>query len=172
MCSALLAVATFTACSGGAERREREQQAVRAEMAEAETTATRAAALPATGLWSDAHLLDRLVRAGVAPRLVEDAPAGPAWMEMRQVVVLAGGGEVHAWIYPDSTARRRVTESLDPATGAPPGTVTPFAAPMRFLVQNNLAALVTGGRETNQERIVLALQAGLPVASGDPPPPP
>ena len=153
----------LAACTGSAERREREQQAVRAEIAQAVSTATLAAALPATGLWTEAHLLDRLVRAGVAPRVVADAPVGPEWMRIRQVLFLAGGGEVHAWIYPDSAARRVVTDLLDADTGAPLGAVTPFASPMRFLVQNNLAVIITGGRETNQERIALALQAGLPM---------
>lgn len=159
---ALLA-AGAVACSGGEARREREQRVARAEMAQAETTATRAAALPATGLWSPEHLLDRLVRAGVAPRVVADAPAGPAWMRVKSVVFLAGGGTLHAWIYPDSVARRAVTDDLDALTGAPRGTVTPFAPPMRFLTQNNLAVVITGGAERNHERIALAIQAGLPV---------
>ena len=151
------------ACTGGEAGRVREQQVARAEMAKAETVATRAAALPATGLWTEAHLLDRLLRAGVAPRVVEDAPPGPRWMRVRPVVFLAGGGTLHAWIYPDSAARRVVTDSLDADSGAPPGVVTPFAPPMRFIVQNNLAAVITGGTELNHERIALALQAGLPV---------
>lgn len=144
-------------------RREREQKVARQEMAAAETTATRAAALPATGLWTEAHLLDRLVHAGVAPRVVADAPEGPSWMRTRQVVFLAGGGTLHAWIYADSTARRAVTDGLDPQSAAPPGTVTPFAPPMLFVTQNNLAVVITGGLERNQERIALAVQAGLPV---------
>lgn len=157
--SALLAVAC-----GGEARRSEEARSVRAGIASAETTATRVAALPATGLWTEAHLLERLVRAGVAPRAVAKAPNRTEWMRVRAAVFAAGGGEVYAWVYKDSTARRAVTESLAPTTGAPPGRVPPFAAPMIFLVQNNLAAVVVGGSGTNQERIALALQAGLPVA--------
>lgn len=153
-------------CRGEATRAE-EARAVRAGIASAETTATRVAAMPRTGLWTAAQVLERLVRAGVAPRAVEPAPAGPDWMRVRPAVFAAGGGEVYAWIYADSTARRAVTDSLDPYTGAPAGRVPPFASPMVFLVQNNLAAVVTGGSETNQERVALALQAGLPVT---PPP--
>lgn len=151
------------ACGGEAAR---EQQAVseRAGIARAESTAVRVAALPSTGLWSKEAVLERLVRAGVAPREIEDAPVGPDWMRVRPVVFAAGGGEVHVWIYADSTARKAVTDSLDETTGAPAGAVPPFAAPMVFIVQNNLAAVVTGGSGTNQERVALALQAGVPAA--------
>lgn len=135
---------------------------MRAGIASAETTATRVAALPATGLWTEAHLLERLVRAGVAPRALEKVPNGTEWMHVRAAVFAAGGGEVYAWVYKDSTARRAVTDSLDQDTGAPTGHVPPFAAPMIFVVQNNLAAVVVGGSGTNHERIALALQAGLP----------
>lgn len=79
------------------------------------------------------------------------------------MVILAGGGEVRAWIFKDSTARRAVTDGLDAETGTPPGVTVPYAAPMRFVIQNNLAAVVTGGTVVNQERIALALEAGLPV---------
>lgn len=137
---------------------------MRAGIANAETTAARVAALPATGLWSEAQVLERLVRAGVAPRAVETVAIRTEWMRVREVVFAAGGGEVYAWVYKDSASRRAVTDSLDQATGAPPGRVPPFASPMIFLVQNNLAAVVAGGSGTNQERIALALQAGLPAA--------
>lgn len=81
------------------------------------------------------------------------------------MMLLAGGGEVRVWLFKDSAARRAVTDPLDAATGTPPGVTVPYAAPMRFIVQNNLAAVVTGGTATNQERIALALEAGLPVSS-------
>ncbi len=161
--SALLAVALATACSGEAKRAE-EARTTRTEIARAESTATRVAALPATGIWTAEHVLERLVRAGVAPRAVENAPVGPAWMRVKPAVFAAGGGEVYAWIYKDSLARRAATDSLDPMTAAPAGKVPPFASPMVFLVQNNLAAVITGGSGTNQDRVALALQAGLPSA--------
>ncbi len=163
---ALLVSLLAGACSGDTQRAA-EARTVRAEIARAESTATRVATLPATGLWTEAQVLERLVRAGVAPRVQEKAPSGPAWMRVRAAVFSAGGGEVYAWVYQDSTARRAVTDALDPSTGTPPGRVPPFASPMVFVVQNNLAAVVIGGSETNQERIALALQAGLPAA---PPP--
>ena len=156
---ALLALA---ACETEAAR-EQAKRTERAAIAASESTAVRVAAAPSTGLWSEDAVLERLVRAGVVPRKVDGAPAGPDWMKRRATVIAAGGGELYVWIYADSTARRAVTDSLDAATGAPAGRPQPFASPMVFLVQNNLAAILPGGRETNPERIALALQAGLPV---------
>lgn len=155
-------VVALVACGSPEERAAREQTAARGAMAEAEAAGRQAAALPATGLWSDAHVMDRLVRAGVAPRAHEGPfPAAP-WMARAPLALRAGGGEVFVWIYADSLARLAVTAALDPETGAPHGTVPPFAPPLLFVTQNNLAALITGGSEQNIERIMLAFQAGLP----------
>lgn len=162
----MIGLAAATGC--GSDRRvEREEQAARLEVASSESTATRVAArvaaVPSTGLWTEDHLLDRLVRAGVAPRRMDEPAAGPEWMGGPPIAYHAGGGMVLAWIFADSAARRAITDPLDPATAAPAGRVPPFESPMIFVVQNNLAAVITGGSETNQERIALALQAGLPV---------
>ena len=165
----VFALAGLAACDG-AEREARQQQAIRSEIARAETAATATAAVPSTGLWTEAHLLERLVRAGVAPPAVADAPTGPEWMHKRPVAFLAGGGTVLAWIYRDSLERRAVTDSLDHATMAPPGRAIPFNEPIIFVVQNNLAAVIVGGSETNQDRISLALQGGLPVTTAAPKP--
>lgn len=163
--AALLGSAVL-ACDGEAARTAA-ARAERAAIAQSESTVTRGPALARTGRWSEAHLLDRLVRAGVAPRPLPDADPGPEWFKVRPVVYAAGGGEVRAWIYPDSVARRAVTDGLDPLTAAPVGRSAPYAGPMRFVVQNNLAAVIVGGTETNQDRIALALQAGLPAAGTD-----
>lgn len=152
----------LAACGSAEERAARTQREQRGAMAAAESTARGAAALPATGLWSEAHVMDRLVRAGVAPRAREGTVPAAPWMRVAPMALRAGGGEVFVWIYADSTARIAVTATLDPDTGAPRGTVTPFPPPLVFVTQNNLAALITGGTEQNIERIMLAFQAGLP----------
>lgn len=159
----LLAIAALSGCGDREAERAAEQQVARHKMAEAESTARRAAALPSDGLWTEAHLMDRLLRAGVAPRANPDpAPAIP-WMRRDAVSLLAGGGTVYAWIYPDSTARRAVSDALDSLTAAPPGETPPFPAPMLMVTNNNLLVVITGGRLVNHERIALAVQAGLPV---------
>lgn len=159
----VLSTLVLGACGDPAAREEAERAAERSGMEAAAATATQVAALPATGLWSEAHLMDRLVRAGVAPRARDGAVPETPWMPVPAVALLAGGGEVFVWIFADSTARRAATETIDPMSGAPRGTVSPFPPPVLFVTQNNLAAAIVGGRESNQERIALALQAGLPV---------
>lgn len=158
---ALLASSGLAGCGG--ESTEERQGAERTAIAAGQATAAQAAALPATGLWSEAHLMDRLSRAGVLPRAREGAPPEAPWMNRAPIALTAGGGEVYVWIYADSTARRAATDAVDPETGAPRGTTSPFAPPMMFVINNNLAAVISGGTEQNIERIMLALQAGLPV---------
>lgn len=159
--AACVALSGLAACGGNSA--EERKVAERTAIAEGQATAAQAAALPATGLWSEAHLMDRLSRAGVLPRAREGTPPAAPWMDRAPIALTAGGGEVYVWIYADSTARRAVTDRLDPETGVPPGTTSPFAPPMMFVTNNNLAAIIAGGTEQNIERIMLALQAGLPV---------
>ncbi len=159
---ALAALALAAACGGAADVTPA-QQAQRA-IAAADSTVARAAALPNTGLWTRDHLMDRLVRTGVLPRPREGAVPATPWMNAEPIALNAGGGEVFVWIYADSVARHAATDLLDPETGAPRGKVTPFAPPMVFVTNNNLAAVISGGTEQNIERIMLALQAGLPAA--------
>ena len=150
------------ACGNAEEKAAAEQRAVRQSMAAAETTASQAAVLPRTGLWSEAHVMDRLLRAGVAPRANTEPSVKAEWMGNAPIAILAGGGEVYVWIYRDSTARKAVTDLLDPNTATPKGRTQPFPPPMTFVTNNNLAAVIIGGTITNQDRISLALQAGLP----------
>lgn len=161
--AAVASALALSACGDPEARRAAEQQAVRQEMAVAETTARQAAALPSDGLWTEAHLMDRLLRAGVAPRANPDAAPDAPWMQGEPLRLLAGGGTLYAWIYADSTQRRRVSDALDPQSAAPPGQVTPFPPPMLMVTNNNILVVVTGGRITNHERIALAIEAGLPV---------
>lgn len=159
-----LLAALLVGCGDPEAKAAAEQAAVRESMDAAVTTARQAAALPNTGLWSEAHLMDRLVRAGVAPRVNEAASIDAPWMKTKTIALLAGGGEVYAWIYADSLSRLAVTAQLDSLTAVPEGEVSPYAPPMLFVTNNNIAVVIAGGRVTNQDRILLAIQAGLPAA--------
>lgn len=161
----VLAVAlTVLGCESSQEREVRERAAARAGADAAADIAATAATIPSTGLWDEPHLLDRLLRSGVAPRAIENPPKLAPWMEVEPIALHAGGGRVYVWIYPDSTARRAVTDGLNPDTGTPAGETVPYSIPMVFVTQNNLAAAIFEGSVVNHERIMLALEAGLPVS--------
>ena len=151
------------ACDSSADRAAAEERTARESIAASNEVATRAAAAPSTGLWTEELLVERLVRAGVAPRAVTDVPEGPEWMQAKRLYFRAGGGELHVWIYTDSVARAAVTSLLDASTATPSGRAVTYEPPLTLVVQNNLAAVITGGDGRNHERIMLALQAGLPV---------
>lgn len=133
-------------------------------------TAARAASIPSTGLWDEAHLVERLVRAGLAPQRIEAPRPSTPWMKTSALIFGVGGGELFVWIYPDSTRRKAVVAEIDTLFVAPKGESSPFGEPRIWIEQNNLAAVLIGGTDRHQERIVLALQAGLPVTPPDPKP--
>jgi len=148
------------ACASSADKQSQAEQKVRAAISAESTTAAAAASMPLTGKWDEPHLVERLVRAGLAPQAMHDEKGEEYW----KVPVLAyqvGPSILYAYIYPDSMARRAVTATLDTAMAAPAGKVV---YPMRhiMIVQNNLAAVMVGGTDTQQERVRLAIEAGLP----------
>ena len=119
-----------------------------------------ARSLPATGKWDEPHLVERLVSAGLAPQALAGGRGEDYW----QVPVLqyrVGNATLHAYIYPDSAARRRITNGLDTLTAAPTGTAGPYPLPRLLISNNNLAAVLVGGTERHQERVSNALLAGL-----------
>jgi hypothetical protein len=70
-----------------------------------------------------------------------------------------------AWIYADSTARRRVSAKIDTLTAIPQGQANAWALPPSFVSQNNLIAVIVGGSDRQRERIRLVIEAGLPPPS-------
>ena len=111
------------------------------------------------------HLVERLVRAGLAPQAMRDQKGDEYW----KVPVLAyqvGPSILYVYLYADSLARRAVTSTLDTLMAAPPGRSDVYPLRHILILQNNLAAVMVGGSDTQQERVRLALEAGLPAPSG------
>lgn len=116
---------------------------------------------PATGRWNEAQLTRRLVNAGLAPRADDSLPSHPK-LPVAPVGLRVGKAHLLAWIFADSSARSRVSSTIDTLTAIPKGQANPFAEPPMFVVQNNLIAVLVGGSDRQRERVRLAIEAGLP----------
>jgi len=149
------------ACASPAEKQARQEQAARVAIAAESSSAAAARSLPSTGRWDEPHLVERLVRAGLAPRAKKDEK-GEAFWKVPVLAYQVGPSLLYVYLYPDSASRRAVTATLDTVNAAPPGRTGVYPLPHIMIVQNNLAAVMVGGSDTQQERVRLALEAGLP----------
>jgi hypothetical protein len=160
----LLVVIAFLACTSPEARKAREAQAARRAVAAESARAAVAASTPAAGKWDEAHLVERLVRAGLAPQALPDERPQAYW-GVPLNAYRVGRATLYAYIYPDSSARRRLTAGLDSLTAAPRGEASPYESPHILIVQNNLAAVFVGGSDRQQDRVSLAIGAGVPLST-------
>ena len=161
-------VIVLSACAAACASPEEEkaQRAVAAQHAVESTAATAAQVVAsATGLWDEPQLVNRLVRAGLAPQAIKGA-APEAYWNAPVLAYHVGTAILYAYIYPDSAARRRITDGLDSLTLAPKGKAGSFAVPHALIVQNNLAVVLVGANDRKQEQVALAIGAALPVDPG------
>jgi hypothetical protein len=153
----------LASCRDPVAEKAKAAAAARTAVASASATAAAAAAKPTTsGLWDIPHVVERLVRSGLAPRPLM-GERGERNFRVPGVVYQVGDARLTVYIFPDSVARRAVTVAVDTAALGPktvPGRPPVLA---QLIVQNNLAAVLVGGSERQQERVALALGAGLPV---------
>jgi hypothetical protein len=164
MRATLLAFTVVAAGCSSPGKEAKVEQATRAAIAAESSTAAAAASMPSAGRWDEPHLVERLVRAGLAPRAMHDQKGEGYW----RVPVLAyqvGPSVLQVYLYADSLDRRAVTSTLDTLTAAPLGRPGVYPPRHILIVQNNLAAVMVGGSDTQQERVRLALEAGLPAPS-------
>ncbi len=121
---------------------------------------------PRTGKWDLDGIAERLRRAGINPRLTDTLPPRPDFVGAASLAQfhLGRGAVLAVYLYGDSTARRAVTEGIDPSTAAPPGVPSPWGLDPQPIVSINLYAVLTGASSAMRERVQLALEAGLPPA--------
>jgi hypothetical protein len=157
-------IIALAACTSAAEKKQREAKVARTAISAESAKAAVAASEPATGKWDEAHLVERLVRSGLAPQALP-SEKGERYWGVPLLAYRVGSATLHAYIYSDSTARRRVTDGLDTLTAAPKGAASPYPPRHIMVVQNNLAAVLVGGSDRQQDRVSLALGAGLAVSN-------
>jgi hypothetical protein len=154
--------ALLAACTPAADKQAKVEQAARTAIAAESTVAAAAASLPSTGKWDEPHLVERLVRAGLAPQ-AKPGETGEKYWKAPVLVYQVGNATLHAYIYSDSLVRKAVVARLDTLQAAPPG-ATVYPPRHILIVQNNLAAVLVGGSDVQQDRVRLAIEAGLPAA--------
>jgi hypothetical protein len=120
--------------------------------------------LPPSSRWDLGRLSERLVRAGVNPRAEDTLPTVPEYARGADVgrFRVGRGGDLVIFLFADSTARRSVTDQLDPLTAAPPGAGAPWGDSPVLIISGNLMAVLVGGSSSLRERVQLAIEAGLP----------
>jgi hypothetical protein len=154
----------LAACAPAADKQAKVDAVARTAIAAESSVAATAALLPSTGKWDEPHLVERLVRAGLAPQARPDEKAGKYW-KAPLFAYQVGSAMLHVYLYSDSLARKAVVATLDTLQAAPPGVTGVYPLRHILIVQNNLAAVLVGGSDAQQERVRLALEAGLPAPS-------
>ncbi len=157
----LLVTIVAVACSSAADEKMRATQVATTGIAAESAKVAAVHALPVTGLWDEPHLMDRLVHAGLAPRQATGTPVIGKYWNRPVTALQLGESTLYVYFYADSIARRRVTVTLDTATAAPQGMASPYPVPHLLIVNNNLAAVMVGGTDRAQERVMFAITAGL-----------
>lgn len=142
----------------------RADSATVAAMRAESVTASHSATVKPMGLWDVDRVSERLVRSGFAPRRVEPAPPPPAFLASAKTTAafsVGREGDLRVFIFTDSLARRKVTESLDPATASPRGQPVAWPSAPVLIVVQNLMAVMMKGTPRLQDRVQLALEAGI-----------
>lgn len=166
---AICAAAAAMGCGGGAER-GMSDTAVPGEQSAVEATPAASSDsiddCPKYGAWQDCSVLDRLERAGVAPsrgdsvRVALFTPPGARFT--------VGVQELTVFLYADAAALERDLTAIDTVRVQPRragATPIMWSGEPTLIVSNNMAAVLTGGRERQTERVRNALTAGLPAAA-------
>ena len=134
-------------------------------------------ACPLFGNWQPCSIAERLERAGMAPQLQPDTlrdaafgVPGYRWM--------LGDATLDVFVYATPAARERATAALDSVAivrtrsrlAPPPKDATPLAPgtpagrrESHFVRASNIAAILANARETQAERVLLAITAGQPI---------
>lgn len=116
---------------------------------------------PATGQWARCSILERLERAGLAPR-VDSEPATEKRLAQKGILVHVGRRDLELFIYPDSNARAAAEKKLDRADY-----VEAYAEPginqePTLIRSVNLLAILKSINGRQRERVSDAITAGPP----------
>ena len=116
---------------------------------------------PATGVWQICSVMERLDRAGLAPRR-DSAAVREAPLSSTGVAIHLGRSELRVFIYPDRTMRERDQARLDRRRYVAPSEPVGMGAEPTLIVSENLLAILRSRSDHQRERVADALTAGPP----------
>ena len=123
-------------------------------------------ACPATGLWSQCAIVERLERAGLAPRVDSTARPTEEKLTAQGILVRVGRSELELYIYDDTLSRRREQALLDGARYAAYDAPMTMAQQPTLIASANLIAILHSLSDHQRERVGDAITAGAPAAEG------
>jgi hypothetical protein len=158
-------VATGAACRDDRSGEQAALQAAgsdgRASRTIASTSATAKPVCPPTGAWQMCSVIDRLERAGLAPRQqpgrVVEAPLGSPG-----VAILLGRSELRIFLYADRATREREQAKLDNAKYVAADEPLSMQVEPTLIASENLLAILRSRSDHQRERVSDALTAGPP----------
>lgn len=168
--TAVGAVAAIVSACGGDSRDERRPPRARIidTRAVGATGAASAAAkpvCPATGAWQLCSVVERLDRAGLAPRQkpgrILEAP-----LSSSGVAILLGQSELRVFLYADRAARERDQAKLDVTKYVAASQPLSMQAEPTLIASENLLAILRSRSDHQRERVSDALTAGPPQRPG------
>jgi hypothetical protein len=167
---AFVAAAAATAACGGNTSEERGQPRAVAVDARAvgATGVARASAkpiCPATGAWQLCSVVERLDRAGLAPRQ-EPGPVHEPPLSAAGVAILLGGSQLRVFLYADPPARARDQAKLDSTKYIDASEPLSMRAEPTLITSENLLAILHSRSDHQRERVSDALTAGPPQKPG------
>lgn len=161
-------LAILLAACGGDTAREDSSRAVSPNTAEPTGGATSASttpgkpACPATGLWAQCAVVERLDRAGLAPRLDSTAAPSEAPLTARGFLVRVGNSELEIYVYPTVEARRRDIARVDTMRYLGYTEAVSMQQLPTLIQSANLIAILHSRNDHQRERVGDALTAGPP----------
>jgi hypothetical protein len=116
---------------------------------------------PATGSWSRCAVVERLERAGLAPRVDSSGMTEPP-LTPPGVLVRVGASELELYIYPDAGSREREEATLDRSKYLDYAAPVSMNARPTLIHSANLIAILHSRNDHQRERVADAITAGPP----------
>ena len=123
---------------------------------------------PATGLWSRCAIVERLERAGLAPRVDSTVEATEEKLTAKGILVRVGRSELELYLYDDTLARRRDQALLDSARYAAYDAPMTMSQQSTLIASANMIAILHSLSDHQRERVGDAITAGAPAVQGRP----